>query len=128
MMTLWCIARSPLILGGNLPETDEFTFSLITNPEALSVNQNSSNNHQLYRQGERVAWIADVPDSKDKYIALFNIGDEATNISVTVEQLQITGPFSVRNLWQQSPEGQFAQEFGTELPPHSSGLFRLIID
>ena len=28
LMTLWSIARSPLIVGGNLPDNDEFTLSL----------------------------------------------------------------------------------------------------
>jgi hypothetical protein len=72
LMTLWCIARSPLILGGNLPKNDEFTLALLTNDEVLAVNQNSTNNHQIFNTNNAVAWIADVPGSKDKYIALFN--------------------------------------------------------
>ncbi len=72
LMTLWCIARSPLILGGNLPKNDEFTLALLTNDEVLAVNQNSTNNRQLFNTSNAVAWVADVPGSKDKYIALFN--------------------------------------------------------
>jgi hypothetical protein len=72
LMTLWCIARSPLILGGNLPKNDEFTLALLTNDEVLAVNQNSTNNRQLFNTNNAVAWVADVPGSKDKYIALFN--------------------------------------------------------
>lgn len=47
LMTLWSIARSPLMFGGHLPMNDEFTLSLMTNPEVLAVNQNSTNNRQL---------------------------------------------------------------------------------
>lgn len=72
LMTLWCIARSPLILGGNLPKNDDFTLALLTNDELLAVNQNSANNRQLLNTNNMVAWIADVPGSKDKYVALFN--------------------------------------------------------
>jgi hypothetical protein len=72
LMTLWCIARSPLILGGNLPENDEFTLALLTNDEVLAVNQNSVSNRQLFNTNKQVAWIADLPESKDKYVALFN--------------------------------------------------------
>lgn len=72
LMTLWCIARSPLILGGNLPKNDEFTLSMISNDEVIAVNQNSANNHQLFRTNNQVAWIADVPGSGDKYLAVFN--------------------------------------------------------
>jgi alpha-galactosidase len=72
LMSLWCIARSPLILGGNLPKNDDFTLALLTNDEVLAVNQNSSNNRQLFSTNNTVAWVADVPGSKDKYVALFN--------------------------------------------------------
>ena len=72
LMTLWGIARSPLIFGGNLPKNDEFTLSLMTNDEVIVVNQNSANNHQLFNTNNQVAWVADVPGSKDKYLAVFN--------------------------------------------------------
>ena len=42
LMTLWCIARSPLIMGGNMPKNDDFTLALMTNDEVLAVNQNST--------------------------------------------------------------------------------------
>jgi alpha-galactosidase len=72
LMTLWCIARSPLILGADLPNNDDFTLSLLTNDEVLAVNQDSTNNRQLFNQNNQVAWVADVPDSPDKYLAIFN--------------------------------------------------------
>jgi len=72
LITLWCIARSPLIMGGNMPNNDEFTLALLTNDEVLAVNQNSANNRQLLNTNNAVAWVADVPGSKDKYVALFN--------------------------------------------------------
>jgi hypothetical protein len=73
LMTLWSIGRSPLILGGNLPKNDAFTLSVLTNDEVLAVNQNSTNNRQLFNTNNQVAWVADVPGSKDKYVALFNV-------------------------------------------------------
>ncbi len=72
LLTLWCIARSPLILGGNLPNNDEFTLGLLSNDEVLAVNQNSTNNRQLFKTNNAVVWVADVPRSNGKYVALFN--------------------------------------------------------
>jgi len=74
-MTLWCIARSPLFFGGYLPKNDPFTLSLITNPEVLAVNQRSANNRQAWREDDLIVWAADVPGSRDKYVALFNAQD-----------------------------------------------------
>lgn len=75
MMTLWSMARSPLILGGDMTKLDDFTLSLLTNREVLSVDQNSENNHQLFNRDGAIGWMADVPDSRDKYLALFNTSD-----------------------------------------------------
>ena len=72
VMTLWCIARSPLIVGANLPDNDAFTLSLLTNDEVIAVNQASSNNHQVFNSSNHVAWVADVAGSNDRYVALFN--------------------------------------------------------
>ncbi|MGV3613891.1 MAG: NPCBM/NEW2 domain-containing protein [Fimbriimonas sp.] len=78
LMSLWSIARSPLFLGGHLPLNDAFTESLITNGEVIAVNQRSENNRQLWRRDDLVAWVADVPGSKDRYLALFNARDQKT--------------------------------------------------
>ncbi|PTY08938.1 Melibiase subfamily [Opitutaceae bacterium EW11] len=75
MMTLWSIARSPLMHGGDMTRTDDFTLSLLTNDEVLAVNQASSNNRPLFTRDELVAWVADVPNSPDKYLAVFNVRD-----------------------------------------------------
>jgi hypothetical protein len=72
LMTLWSIARSPLILGANLPNNDDFTLSMLTNDQVIAVDQNSTNNRQLFNKPGQAAWVADIPDSKDKYLAIFN--------------------------------------------------------
>jgi len=76
LMTLFSIFRSPLMFGGNLPSNDSFTLSLLTNKEVLNVNKYSQNNHQLFRKGDMIAWIADDTKSGDKYLALFNTEDQ----------------------------------------------------
>jgi alpha-galactosidase len=75
MMSLWSIARSPLMHGGDLTKTDDFTLSLLTNAEVLAVNQASTNNRPLFDRDELIAWTADVPGSPDKYLAVFNVRD-----------------------------------------------------
>ncbi len=77
LMSLWSIARSPLMHGGDMTKTDSLTLSLLTNDEVLAVNQKSTNNRQLFRTEDGlIAWVADVPGSKDKYLAVFNTRDE----------------------------------------------------
>lgn len=74
-MTLWCIARSPLIFGGDMLRMDDFTLGLLTNPEVIAVDQKSENNRQISRENNLIVWAADVPHSRDHYVALFNAQD-----------------------------------------------------
>jgi hypothetical protein len=80
LMSLWAIGRSPLILGGDMTKLDDLTIELLTNPEMLKVNQNSTNNRQVSNEKNLIVWTADVPDSKDKYVALFNAQSKGDNI------------------------------------------------
>ena len=71
-MSLWSIARSPLIFGGDMTRLDEFTLNLLTNREVLAVNQASRDNRQISRAGDLVVWAAQTPDGLDRYVAFFN--------------------------------------------------------
>ncbi|HZL43735.1 MAG TPA: NPCBM/NEW2 domain-containing protein, partial [Verrucomicrobiae bacterium] len=76
LMTLWCITRAPLIFGGHLPWSDAFTLSLLTNDDVIAVDQFSQGNRQLFHTNDTIAWIANVPDSPDRYLALFHAPDQ----------------------------------------------------
>lgn len=76
LMTLWSIFKSPLMFGGNLPDNDAFTLSLLTNKNVLKVLNASTNNKPLFRDNEKAAWIADDPKTGAKYLAVFNIADQ----------------------------------------------------
>lgn len=80
LMSLWAIGRSPLIFGGDMTKLDDLTKELLTNPEMLKVNQESTNNRQLYNDKNLIVWTADVPNSNDKYVALFNAQSKGDNI------------------------------------------------
>jgi len=75
VMTLWSVARSPLVMGGDLTKLDDFTLALLTNDEVLAVNQRSTGGHQLFNRDNLIGWAADVPGTADKYVALFNARD-----------------------------------------------------
>lgn len=43
-MTLWSMAKSPLMYGGDVRKIDPSTYDVITNPTLLEINSFSSNN------------------------------------------------------------------------------------
>jgi len=128
MMSLFAIFRSPLMFGGNLPDNDEFTLSLITNKAVLAVNQHSANNRQLFNTDDLVAWTADDPKSGDKYLAVFNISDNgkvSEKIAVRLSQLGVKGTCVVKDLWTNKVVGNFGDEFAPVIKRHSAGLYRI---
>jgi alpha-galactosidase len=125
VMTLWSMFRSPLMFGGDLPSLDPATLALLTNHEVLEIDQNSSSNRQVLERGNLRGWLADVPGSRDEYVAVFNLGDaaEASHLSWMELGVQITNP-TARDLWQHKNLGR-RENFDAALPPHASVLYRL---
>lgn len=82
LMTLWSIFKSPLMFGGNLPDNDPFTLSLLTNKKVLKVLNESINNKPLFTDENKAAWIADEPGTGAKYLAVFNTTDQ----KITIEE------------------------------------------
>lgn len=132
LMTLWSIARSPLILGADLTKLDPATLALITNDDVLAVNQHSEGNRPLYDRDGLVAWVADVPGTAGggKYLALFNTRDTAAAVPVAWSEIFADGakPAAATDLWTHAALADAALTGGTfapELPPHGAGLYRL---
>ncbi len=123
LMSLWCIARSPLMHGGDMTKMDSWTLSLLTNPEVLAVNQRSAGNHQLWRRDSAVAWVADAPEPGGTYLALFNTGDSDAEVTVELAELGVAGRAHVRDLWRRADLGPAAGRFARPLPAHGSGLY-----
>ncbi|XP_044494170.1 uncharacterized protein LOC123217299 [Mangifera indica] len=46
-ITLWAMAKSPLMFGGDVRKLDDTTYKLITNPTVLEINHFSSNNMEF---------------------------------------------------------------------------------
>ena len=86
MMTLWSILRSPLMMGGDLPQCDAFTLSLLSNPEVIAVDQHSRDNRPILR-GDFTVWAAETADGKDRYLAVFNLGESSGTLEVAWKEL-----------------------------------------
>ncbi|TCN26564.1 glycoside hydrolase family 27 protein [Mesobacillus foraminis] len=125
MMTLWSIFRSPLMFGGELRDNDDWTLSLLTNEEVIKVNQSSTNSRLVYREGGKIVWAADGLDG-ETYAALFNTGNDFTEIGVTLDQLGIKKrDVNVKDLWNKKEIGPAENEISMELPAHGACLLRL---
>lgn len=126
LMSLWSIAQSPLMFGGNLPDNDEFAQSLITNDEVLAVNQTGAHGRAFAEGGDSVVWVADAAGSSAKYVAVFNVGDKQTiPIQVDFGALGLPTKCSVRDLWEHKDLGALQNGTTFHVAPHASGLYKV---
>lgn len=127
MMTLWTIFRSPLMFGGEMRDNDEWTLSLLTNRDVLDMHQHSFGARQVSRSEGRVIWAAEGPHD-ERYAALFNTGEEAAEVSVSLAELGISGSADARNLWTGEERRELGGTLASAVPPHGAALFRLIAE
>ena len=126
MLTLWSIFRSPLIIGGEMTKFDDFTMSLLTNEGILKMHRNARHSHQVWRRemngSEIVLWTAADAEG-GQYAALFNIGENAADISVPLTELEIYEAKDITELW--SNEAFHADNISADLAPHSARAYYL---
>jgi alpha-galactosidase len=125
LVTLWCMFRSPLMVGGNLPRSDAWTKELLTNPEVLSVDQHSYDNHQVVADADIVVWLARAPHENQTYLAVFNRGEKTRSASYGWKTLELSDkPHTLRDLWQRRDLGS-QKSLKVELAAHSCALYRV---
>jgi hypothetical protein len=105
MVTLWSIARAPLILGGNLTELDAGTRALVTNAEVIALDQRAGAGRpvetpSLSPDKARV-WTstpegAESPDT----VAVFNLTAEPLAVKADWTELGLpAGRLRLHDLW-----------------------------
>ena len=125
LMSLWSIFRSPLMMGGDLPSSDAFTYELLTNQEVLGVNQHSDNGHEAYHEGDVVIWTANAPGSAARYVAVFNLGDKDEAVALPWSKAGVSAASAtVRDLWQHK-DAKGVGSINVTLRPHASVLWKV---
>lgn len=124
-MTFWCIYRSPLMIGGNMPENRAIERQLLTNDEVLAVNQLGINPRQLYKNEGSMAWYAHIPGSRDIYVALFNTANNPQQVSIRFSEVGLAGKVRVRDLWKKQNTGTYQNKYTPSINQHGAALLRL---
>jgi len=123
LLTLWAIAHSPLIIGGNLLQCDDWTKSLLTNTAVIAVDQHSKGNHAVATTATSAAWVGVSDSGPDYYVAVFNRSDSTQTLHYDWKQLGIPGAECfVRNLWEHRDQ---ENRLGIDItvPAHGSALY-----
>jgi alpha-galactosidase len=125
LITLWSMLQSPLVIGANLTQIDDWTTSLLTNAEVITVDQHAESSHPVMQTDKTAIWMAG-SHGGGYYIAVFNISDEPQTVQQTWTELGLKPqPYRVRDLWEHASLGVQSQ-LSVQLAPHASILYRVV--
>lgn len=125
LVTLWCIFPSPLMIGGELPAADDWTISLLTNPEVIAVDQHSTGNHPVINTDKTVVWLAQSATPGSQYVAIFNLTESSATLHYDWNDLALNGrEYALRDLWEHRDLDN-ARSLTVTLPSHGCALYRV---
>lgn len=122
-MSLWALLSSPLIIGCDLTEIDDFTLSLLTNNEVIDVNQDPLAFQAAKFSGDEdhAVYIKPLEDGSVA-IGLFNFSDTTRMIGFRPHNLGLIGQQTIRDIWRQKDIAKIEQTDWWETPVRSHGV------
>ena len=126
LLSLWALAPSPLMLGMNLPDNDDWTTAILTNPEVLALDQDA-----LGQPARRLSvpdveadvWLRDLADGSHA-VGCFNRTNTPLKLKLNWRQIGLGSQPKVRDLWRRK-DLPTTEDFSAEIPPHGCMLFRV---
>jgi alpha-galactosidase len=124
MITLWSMFRSPLIMGGDLLSSDDWTTFLLTNADVIAIDQHSRDNRAVISTDRTAVWTARPQSGDDYYVAVFNLADDDQQLTYAWSDLRIPGVnYQLRELW--SGTVTSATSLNVTLKPHACAVWRI---
>lgn len=128
MMTLWCMFRSPLMIGAELTKLDDWTLSLLTNRELLSLLHEDCRGEQLLRNEQFAVWSNTNCKTGERCIALFNLGDQEQETALSLTELLAEEELSVcavTELWDKERQQVSDGVIRAVLPAHGCRVYKV---
>lgn len=125
-ISLWSLLASPLLIGCDLSNMDDFTKNLLTNDEVIAINQDPLGNQakRVKKDGDMEIWVKELKND-ELAVGFFNRGWTDEKIKIDWNELGISGTKVVRDVWRQKEVGEFESSFQTMVSPHGSYLFKI---
>jgi alpha-galactosidase len=133
-MSLWAIAKAPLLIGCDVRNISQDTLDLLTNPEVIAVNQDP-----LGIQGRKVridlgnttdVWAGALADGSKAVVTLnrADTGDRSIVVAFTDLGWQLNSHVRVRDLWSRKDLGEFQGNYtALNVAPHGSQMLKMTL-
>ena len=129
--TLFCIAPSTLMLAVDIPNISDETLAIISNEEAIAVNQDPlCHSARLVREDVSGLQVYNKVQSDEnghrvRAVMLFNRTSDTAEISVNWSDIGLEGDCLVRDLWEHEDKGIYDGEYSASVPSHGVVLLKV---
>lgn len=127
-VTAWAMAASPLIISCDLSQLDPSFFyrlatPLLTNTEMLAIDQDPLGQPAtVVRAGEAQVWTRPLADGR-LAVGLLNRGWGHQSIAASWDELKLSGPQRVRDVWAGRDMGMLDKEIKVDVKGRGASLF-----
>ena len=125
-ISMWCLLSSPLLIGCDMSQMSKFTVALLSNDEALDINQDPLGKpagRVSLKDGKEV-WARPLADGTVA-VGLLNSGVEAMEVTANWSDLGIKGKQPVRDLWLHKNVGTYEGKYAVSVPAHGCVLLKI---
>ncbi len=130
MMSLWCMFRSPLMIGAELTKMDDWTLSLLTNQELLDLLNENCQGTQLIRNDKVAIWKNKNSETGSLHVALFNLSDIENTISISYndleENLDENKSYTLHEIWDKTESSSKNAKINAVVAPHGVKVYKLL--
>ena len=125
-ISMWCLLSSPLLIGCDMTKMDAFTTDLLSNDEALEINQDPLGKPagRVAMDGTKEVWARPLFDGT-MAVGLVNSGNQAQKITAKWSDLGVSGSQPVRDLWMHKNVGASDGQYAVEVPAHGAVLLKI---
>ena len=118
MMTLWCIFRSPLMIGAELTKLDANTMEILTREPLYRMLKEVTASEEAVKEDDYIIWKAE--SEAKKYYAVFNISNDTITAPLDRIEDKLDGALEIWSWKTVKKDESF------EIPPH--GVILLSMD
>ncbi len=127
-VSLWTILASPMFLGCDMQQLDDFTLSLLRNNEIIEVHQDELGyqGFPFFKDNRSVVYAKPLVDGS-MAVGLFNYGDTPLDMVISPSDFGIRGQQKIRELWRQKDvwEKEAKEKFTANVAPHGVVMIKI---
>ena len=119
--SLWCLMKAPLLIGCDIRSISAETMNILTNHDAIAVNQDSLGvqGHKVRSDGNLEIWAGPLNDGSMAAI-LLNRGTTKAEVTITNADLgwEEKDEFSIYDIWLHRNVGVFTGKYSATVEAH----------